>query len=307
MFLRTWQLVLQFGSGVRILDHGSGCALNSHGDRAYRIRLYGTGVTTANDWALLGGEGQPTIPIAREGDPTPEAGAGTYIASVSVPTINDLHQVFYRVTFAGPGIDDSNRYGDYFGPYGESQLILRHGQRARYFPENTLLDVSPIDGSLAMDDVGDFAAVTRVQNWLVGTVEVLGVWSGLTRQYIPLLETGTQVLGRTVTLADCYSLYMTKTGGSDGLPQSFNDSCQLATLLDFTDGTSGVYRIGPPMLGDTDGDGQVGPPELLAFAGCTAGPGGSVGPGCEALDLNLDATIDLEDFALLQPMVGEQR
>ena len=98
-----------------------------------------------------------------------------------------------------------------------------------------------------------------------------------------------------------------ETGGGDGLPQSFNDRRQMAMLLDFTDGTSGIYRIGPPLLGDTDGDGQVGPPELISWASCAAGPGGSVGPGCEPLDLNLDGAVDLRDLGLLQAMIGEER
>lgn len=101
--------------------------------------------------------------------------------------------------------------------------------------------------------------------------------------------------------------YGTLTGGAGGLPQSFNDRRQLAALLDFTDGTSGVYRISPPLLGDTDGDGQVGAPELMAYAACAFGPGRESEPACEALDLNLDGSIDARDLALLQAMVGEER
>ena len=120
------------------------------------------------------------------------------------------------------------------------------------------------------------------------------------------MQTGA-LLGRTVTLADYYSHYKMETGGGDGLPQSFNDRRQMAMLLDFTDGTIGIYRIGPPLLGDTDDDGEVAPPELTACASCATGPGRISGPGCEPLDLNLDGNIDFRDLGLLQAMIGRRR
>jgi hypothetical protein len=308
MMERGWDLMPQFGPGARILDVSGGLyAFNRFGDNVNRIKLYGTGVTTANDWALIGGEPEPVIAIAREGDPTPEAGEGVYIASVSAPFINDQRQVLYRVTFAGPGIDESNRYGDYLGTYTDPRLILRDGQIAAYFLAGTKLHVAFVEGSVAMNDVGDFAAVTTVENPASGTIEVMGLWRGLTAHYVPLLQTGDQVFGRTVIVTDSCEVYSMLTGGADSLPQSFNDRRQLATLLDFTDGTTGIYRIGPPLLGDTDGDGQVGVAELMAFAGCAAGPGAGVAPGCDALDLNLDGSVDARDLSLLQAMLGEAR
>jgi hypothetical protein len=307
MMHRTWQFVPQFGPGIRIVDMDNVHALNGYGDQFNRIRLWGTGVTTANDWALVGGEPEPSVIIAREGDPTPVAGEGTYIAGLGNPYINELHGVFFQAKFAGPSIDESNCYGNYLGPYSSPRLIQQSGQSADYFPPGTMLDVGFIAGSVAMNDIGDFAGVGRSVSGAGTKTEVLGSWRALTAHYIPLVETGSQVQGRTVTLSDYYSLYNMKTGGADGLPQSFNDRRQLATLLDFTDGTSGVYRIGPPLLGDTDGDGQVGAAELIAYAGCALGPGAPVAPGCEALNPNLDGTVDLADLALLQAMVGEQR
>jgi hypothetical protein len=304
---RTGDLVPQFGPGIEIVDFGGVWSLNASGDQVNRVRVYGPGVTTANDWALVGGETEPSTIIAREGDPAPEAGEGTYKRSVSTPFINNQHRALYLAGFAGPGVDPSEG-GIYFGPYADAALIIREGDPAGYFPPGSALhQVGGVYGTVAMNDTGDFDAITRVQDAAGEIVDVLWLWRGLTAHYVPLLATGAQVSGRTVTLADFHGQFWTQTGGGDGMPQSFNDQRQLATLLDFTDGTSGIYRIGPPLLGDTDGDGQVSAAELLTFASCAAGPGGSVAPGCEALDLNLDATIDLKDLALLQAMVGEQR
>jgi hypothetical protein len=303
------QLMPQFGPGVSIRCAVGGLnAMNSYGDNVDRIQLQGTGVTAANDWTIIGGEPLPVSPIAREGDPAPEAGEGTYAASVSAPFINNLHEVLYRVKLAGPEIDESNQYAMYLGPYAGAPLILRDGAPAPYFPPGTsLYNVGLIWGMAAMNDVGDFVGVAGVESPATGQLAALGLWRGLTRKWVPLLESGAVLFARTLTLADPICDYWTETGGADGVPQSFNNRRQLATQLDFTDGTTGIYRIGPPLLGDTDGDGQVGPAELMAFAECATGPGGSVGLGCDALDLNLDTTIDLRDMALLQAMVGEER
>ena len=81
---------------------------------------------------------------------------------------------------------------------------------------------------------------------------------------------------------------------------------ELAVELEFTDGTRGIYRIGPPLLGDTDGDGAVTLAEMTAFAGCITGPGGECGQGCEPLDFDLDADIDYADFRTLQILLGGQ-
>jgi hypothetical protein len=308
MTLRELQLVPEFGPTVSIAEPCGGLyALNSFGDKVERIRVSGVGITAHNEWAIVGGETDPTAIIVRQGDPTPEAGEETYIASVSTPFISNLHRVLYTATLAGPSVTDSSRCAVYYGPYDDPRLILRDGSPADYLLSGTVLhQVGWVQGSVAMNDVGDFAALTSVE-FGAEVANGLWVWRGLTKRYVPLVQEGSTVDGRAVTLVDPYGDYWTETGGADGFPQSFNDRRQLAMLLDFTDGTSGVYRIGPPLLGDTDGDGEVGAPELMAFASCAAGPGGSAAPGCEPLDLNLDGTVDLRDLALLQAMVGEER
>ena len=138
---------------------------------------------------------------------------------------------------------------------------------------------------------------------------VLWMWRGLTGKFVPLLEEGALIDGRTVTtdLFDQLGSYCYMTGGADGQAQSFNDCRELAVHLDFTDGTRGVYRIGPPLLGDTDGDGDVTASELAAFTDCVTGPGADRRGGCAALDLDLDEDIDLADFRALQVFVGEPR
>ena len=240
----------------------------------------------------------------------PEAGADVFVTSIGNPFINDQRQILYRLKFDGPSIDESNQYGIYFGPYDDPKLILRDGDSADYFPSDSVLHcVSWIEATLAMNDEGDFASMCEVEGAGREASNVLWTWRGLTGKFVPLLEVGSVIDGRTVT-TDLYGQlgwYDWMSGGADGEAQSFNDRRELAVKLDFTDGTRGVYRIGPPLLGDTDGDGDVTASELAAFEDCATGPGADRRGGCAALDLDLDADIDLADFRALQVFVGEPR
>jgi hypothetical protein len=53
-------------------------------------------------------------------------------------------------------------------------------------------------------------------------------------------------------------------------------------------------------LGDAEGDGDIDLPDYAVFGECLAGPGISVGYGCEVLDLDQDTDIDLHDFRQFQ-------
>jgi hypothetical protein len=304
--------VPEFGARVKIRSAtGLMYALNAYGDKISRIRLYGPGITEANDWVLLAGyaEDAEMGVLARDGEPVPEAGEDVYVAFVTKGFINNLRHVLYILMLGGPSIDDSNRYAVYYGPYEDTRMILRDGEPAAYFPSGTVLSVCGwVEGTIAMNDVGDFAAQTPV---LRGgdLLPVQWVWHGVTGRYVPVLEAGQDVWGRTVAPRSSGALgyYWAETGGADGRPQSFNDQRQLAILLDFTDETMGVYRIGPPLLGDIDGDGEVTAVELAAFADCVTYQDDPGAMECAAFDLNLDGHIDMEDFRLLQLLVGEAR
>jgi hypothetical protein len=304
--------VPEFGARVKIRSAtGLMYALNAYGDKVSRIRLYGPGITEANDWVLLAGyaEDAEMGVLARDGDPVPAAGEDVYVAFVTKGFINNQQRILYLVALGGASIDDSNRYAVYYGPYEDARMILRSGDPAAYFPASTVLSACGwVEGSIAMNDGGDFAAQTQVLSG-GGLLAVLWIWHGLTRQYTPILEEGSELYGRTVTVDQFGNLghYWAETGGADGRPQSFNDQRQLAILLDFTDETMGVYRIGPPLLGDIDGDGEVTAVELAAFADCVTYQDDPGAMECAAFDLNLDGHIDMEDFRLLQLLVGEVR
>jgi hypothetical protein len=296
-----------FGPDAVVGDaFGTGPVMNAHGDRINRLHLFGpgSGISAANDWVLVVGSPQPTGIIARTGDPVPELGEGVYLSGVGSPLINNLRQVIYGVS-----LDGAIEYcgATYFGPYDDARLILRDGDPANYFPSGSILWMTTTMAGAAMNDVGDFVGRTEVHSAGGEIRNVWWMWHRVTAQLVPLLVHGQEIEGRTVTITPFQSEHWADTGGADGKPQSFNDRRQLVTKLRFTDGTSGIYLIGPPQLGDIDGDGQVTAVELAAFGDCETEAGGVLSAGCEALDLSLDGAIDLVDFRMLQGMVGEYR
>jgi hypothetical protein len=305
---RDRQPVPIFGPDAVVGDSlGTGPVMNAHGDRINRLRLFGpgSGISAANDWVLVVGSPQPTRIIAREGDPVPELGEGVYITGVGSPFINNQRQVLFYVL-----LDGAIEYcgGTYFGPYDNPRLILRDGDPAKYFPSGSILWMTTtVGGCPAMNDVGDFVGMTEVHDGVGGIRDVWWMWHRVTAQLVPLLVHGQEIEGRTVTITPFQGEYWDSTGGADGKPQSFNDRRQLVTKLRFTDGTCGIYLIGPPQLGDIDGDGEVTAVELAAFADCVTYPGGQGTTECAAFDLDLDGDVELEDFRLLQLLVGEAR
>jgi hypothetical protein len=163
-----------------------------------------------------------------------------------------------------------------------------------------------------MNDVGDIVTYSQAgpPAGSEGLTDVLWLWHHEVEHWTPILWSGMEIEGRIVT-ADEYgnlAYYDADTGGADGCYQGFKDCRQMVVQTQFTEGASGVYRLGPPLLGDTDGNGEVTGVELAQFADCALGiAGGELLPGCEPLDLNLDGTIDLGDFRVLQALAGEAR
>lgn len=52
--------------------------------------------------------------------------------------------------------------------------------------------------------------------------------------------------------------------------------------------------------GDCDGDGDVGLVDYACFRDCLTGPGGGLPNGCDRFDFDVDADVDLRNFATFQ-------
>ena len=312
----TLTKIARQGDQVPEMDEGvtwktAGCetdVTNGASDLAECSYVEGPGVTEADDKVLFLGKSDSRQLVVREGDPAPEAGLGVYLASFGNCLVNNRAEAFYYVKYAGPGITDSNEWAVHFGPYGAGQLTLRDGGRAPTFPPDvTLSRVGTMPGSAALNDVGDIIAPTEITGPGVTDDDKVVLWlrHRVLQRWVPLLRSGSSIGGRTVYAADEGDFgqgYCKKTGGADGKRQSLNDQGMLAIVLQFTDGTEGVFRISPPVFGDGDQDGDVDLADWSLMAGCLTGPDGGLPPDCSAFDLDADGDVDLVDHRLFQQL-----
>ena len=302
----TWMTVAGAGAGTN--SPGESGDSGGPGDVAEPGIIQGSGVTEADDYVLFLGDGDGLYLVAREGDPAPEAGPGVYFETFGGCRINNRTEVFYLVKYAGPGITDSNKWAMYFGPYGAGQLTLRDGDPAPTFPPDvTLWRVNATPSLTAMNDVGDIIAPMQIAGPGVTEDDKVVLWlrHRVLQRWVPLLRSGSSIGGRTVYAADEGDFgqgYCKKTGGADGKRQSLNDQGMLAIVLQFTDGTEGVFRISPPVFGDGDQDGDVDLADWSLMAGCLTGPDGGLPPDCSAFDLDADGDVDLVDHRLFQQL-----
>jgi len=64
-------------------------------------------------------------------------------------------------------------------------------------------------------------------------------------------------------------------------------------------------KADPPVPGDYDGDGDVDLADMAGWSDCMTGPlGGPVSAPCTAFDLDADQDVDMEDFAVMQALLG---
>ena len=287
---------------------GGATATNWPADLGEPGIIQGPGVTEADDYVFFVGDSDGLYLVTREGDPAPEAGPGVYFEAFGGCLINNKSEAFYLVKYAGPGITDSNKWAMYFGPFGAGQVTLRDGDPAPTFPaEITLWHAGAALGSAAMNDVGDVIAPTQIAGPGVTEDDKVVLWlrHRVLQRWVPLLRSGSTIGGRTVYAADVGDFgqtYCNKTGGADGQYQSMNDLGMLAIVLQFADGTEGVFRISPPLFADGDQDGDVDLADWSLMSSCLTGPDGGLAPDCDVFDLDADGDVDLEDHRFFQQL-----
>ncbi len=286
------------------------------GDIAESGDVQGKGVTGDNDCVLFLGDYDGGLQlIAREGDPAPEAGPDVTFAGFAYCWINNQAEAFYLVKYAGPGITDSNKWATYFGPYGAGELTQRDGDPAPTFPpEVTLWRIAAAGGLAAMNDVGDVITPTQIAGPGVTDDDKVVLWlrHRVLQRWVPLLRSGSIIGGRTVYAPDEYDFgfgYCNQTSGADGVRQGMNDLGMLAMVLEFTDGTEGVFRISPPVFGDANCDGTLDGLDIAPFVLLLLDRAAYEAqyPGCHgdvSCDLDGNAAIDSGDIEMFVALLG---
>jgi hypothetical protein len=201
-----------------------------------------TGLDDRGIWGPAAGTGFSLV--ARSGSAAAEAGAATWAGFDSL-VLNANAAIAFEGSLTGAGIDSNNGTGLWAALQGGAlQLVARAGNAAPGIPGSFLAGASEFNFALNAHDQMAFAAELDTGGaaiWLYDlasdTVElVLGPGESV--------EVGTGD-DRTVVAAsfgDAQDLEA-HTGGEDGKKSVFNDAGQMAALLEFTDGSVGVFRI----------------------------------------------------------------
>lgn len=123
----------RFASFVRVSDAGfvSGSPtfeLNDHSQLAFMAWLRGDGVDESNDQGVWRYNDDALELVIREGMPAPGGPAGSVVAELSAPVLNDAGQLAFAGKLSGPGVnaasDDVVWATD---PDGVVELIVREG------------------------------------------------------------------------------------------------------------------------------------------------------------------------------------
>ncbi len=285
-----------------LYDGANPPALNAAGDIGFSNPLRGAGVTPENNHALWVAGTTGIELLGRKGDPVPEIGPDVELAAVGSSQISARQDVLHYVKYTGPPIEDANAWATYFGPSDNPEQTLRDGDPAPQFPDGIQLShVGGIPSLGAMNDTGNIVAPTEITGKDVTDDDKVVVWirDHVRRDWYPLLRTGDVIEGQIFSVdasGDLGTAFRNKTGGSDGLPQSLNDSRELGIKLEFADGTHGVFVTRFRWLGDADGDADVDFADFRDLQRCFTGPGLPFGQACDPFDFDEDEDVDLVDY-----------
>jgi hypothetical protein len=135
-------------TGVTYLQLGT-ATINDAGGVAFHARMEGTGVTSANDWALFAPNASGALALmVREGMQAPGLPAGVTFASLQTNSVRMGHDgsLIFTATLAGPGVTGSNAESIWVRPQPGvfPTMVLRQGSQVPGLPPGTNLGLSGV-------------------------------------------------------------------------------------------------------------------------------------------------------------------
>lgn len=217
-------------------------------------QVAGPGITTSNDDVLWWYQDSTNTlePIAVESQPIPNAPQWFYDGFFSYPAIAKGGSAAFASQIGGPGITPGvNNRGLFFGSGNTAQMVLQRGATHQSLAPGETID-GPFD-IFCMNSNSTLAVFTK----LAGPGVTFGVNDGaLLLVEIGLLVNRTTMLvrlGETIEVAPGDNRTVSgiafaqgngfNAGGSDGRPTMLQDNGSVVCRLDFTNGTSGIFRM----------------------------------------------------------------
>ncbi|MDZ4656850.1 MAG: hypothetical protein SH868_04645 [Bythopirellula sp.] len=216
---------------------------NAAGTTAFRTNLMlsaSAGVDANNNEGIWSDATGSLSLVVREGDSAPgTSGASEFSFFLNFELSDAGSIVFTALTrpFAGSG----GGYGIWSDLGGELSLIAKEGDPAPGTPLGTMLALSrpfPI-----VNPLGSVAFVSQLTGMGVNSGNISGLWAqdqaGNLRLVVRSGDLFEVAPGDLRTISSISVLI--GSGGSDGLPRSFNADYKLAFRLGFTDGSQGIF------------------------------------------------------------------
>jgi hypothetical protein len=164
-------------NGVTFSLVTANAVMNGAGNTAFRGRVTGSGVGSANDDGIWSETSGVVSLVAREGDHPPGTPAGViYSGQASGPVLNAAGQIAFSNGLSGTGITGSNNEAIWLGTPGNLNLVVRLGDQAPGTPSGVVFDFSfprpAINASGAIAFHGDLSG-----SGIDGSNDS-GIWSG---------------------------------------------------------------------------------------------------------------------------------
>jgi hypothetical protein len=172
-------------------------AMNDSGTVAFRAKLAGTGVTTANDTALFAGTPGALSLVARLGGVAPDAGAATFTKpgteSFSPPSINSSGKILFRGHLTGTGVTATDADAIWLGDPAAPTIALRGGQTVSgpAIPPNSKL----IGLGAEPPVLNDAGQILFESSAFDGANLTQAVWVGTPGAFAPIAVSGASVPG----------------------------------------------------------------------------------------------------------------
>lgn len=277
-------------------------SIDADGNALFNAKMWGPGVSTANDVAYFRGTPGNISLVVREGQGMPDGfPGGAVIGGINSVQANSsgVHAMhLLAATNAGLGINIGNNDALFVGTPGDYHMVFREGFQAPGMaagintgrPESVFMNS---DGRVFTWAYIGGPGVTGSNNQLFYVIEPDG-------SATPVFRTGGQVEVargemRTINMARILNNALPLSNGEDGRATCFSDTGRIALHVLFAEGGSAIITVdAPPPPGpcaDIDGGGTVDFPDLneLLDQWGTAGPEGDVdnSGAVDFVDLNI--------------------
>jgi hypothetical protein len=299
------------------------CSINRRADVAFNATALGAALPSAwSDFGVWLYDGARSIPVAlpgTDGEFGPALGQGREFDSLQlVPMVNARGEVAFAAPLVHLGGDDGPTGGAWRWNSGGMRpvaLDTTDGPRGPGLGQGWVFRPFGYSLGFPVPSINVHGDITFYGEAIAPELQRNGVWVDDDAGLRPVVYTSLPVdvdpgAGADVrTISDVNFLTARPftggeplawgSGGEDGRPTPISDTREVAVLLGFTDGSSGVFkaRYIDPCPGDVTGDLSVGADDLSALLS-------AFGTADSLTDLNADGVVNTSDLGLMLNRFG---